>query len=159
MLARALANEANATFSISASSLTSKWHGEGEKLVKALFAMARQRQPSMIFMDEVDELFSKRREAEHDASRRLKTEFLVQFDGTATDPEEKILVLGATNRPQELDNAILRRFPKRIYIPLPDGGARCALLARLLGTHGQPPSAGELQQLATMTIDQGLLRE
>ncbi|XP_037081064.1 spastin-like [Pollicipes pollicipes] len=152
MLARALANEASVTFfSISASSLTSKWHGEGEKLVRALFAIAKQLQPSIIFMDEVDSLLSERREGEHDASRRLKTEFLCQFDGLATSPDEKILVLAATNRPQELDTAVLRRFPKRIYIPLPDEAARVALLGRLLSAHGQPLSARQLQTLGRQT--------
>ncbi|XP_043193711.1 spastin-like isoform X4 [Amphibalanus amphitrite] len=152
MLARALASEASVTFfSISASSLTSKWHGEGEKLVRALFAVARELQPSIIFMDELDSLLSERREGEHDASRRLKTEFLCQFDGLGTNAEDKILVLGATNRPQELDQAILRRFPKRIYIPLPDREARKALLGRLLSSHGQPLRQGDLQTLAELT--------
>lgn len=109
LLARAAASECNATFfNISAASLTSKYVGEGEKLVRALFAVARELQPSIIFVDEVDSLLSERKENEHEASRRLKTEFLVEFDGLPANPEERVLVMAATNRPQELDEAALR---------------------------------------------------
>ena len=83
-------------FSISAASLTSKYLGEGEKLVRALFAIARELQPSIIFIDEVDSLLSERSTNEHEASRRLKTEFLVEFDGLPSNPENE-KVDSATN--------------------------------------------------------------
>ncbi|XP_037639202.1 spastin isoform X1 [Sebastes umbrosus] len=149
MLAKAVAAESNATFfNISAASLTSKYVGEGEKLVRALFAVARELQPSVIFIDEVDSLLCERREGEHEASRRLKTEFLVEFDGVQSGKDDRVLVMGATNRPQELDEAVLRRFAKRVYVALPDEETRLTLLKNLLGKHGNPLSKNELAHLA-----------
>ncbi|XP_031157485.1 spastin-like isoform X2 [Sander lucioperca] len=149
MLAKAVAAESKATFfNISAASLTSKYVGEGEKLVRALFAVARELQPSVIFIDEVDSLLCERREGEHEASRRLKTEFLIEFDGVQSGGDDRVLVMGATNRPQELDEAVLRRFAKRIYVALPDEETRVTLLKNLLGKHGNPLSKNELSLLA-----------
>uniref|UniRef100_A0A8C8JDE0 microtubule-severing ATPase n=1 Tax=Oncorhynchus tshawytscha TaxID=74940 RepID=A0A8C8JDE0_ONCTS len=152
MLAKAVAMESHATFfNISASSLTSKWVGEGEKLVRALFAVARELQPAIIFIDEIDSLLCERREGEHDASRRLKTEFLIQFDGVQSEGAERVLVMGATNRPQELDEAVLRRFAKRVHVSLPTEETRFKLLKNLLGKHGHPLNQKELAHLAKMT--------
>ncbi|KAL4641374.1 spastin-like [Arapaima gigas] len=152
MLAKAVAMESNATFfNISAASLTSKYVGEGEKLVRALFAVARELQPSIIFIDEIDSLLCERREGEHDASRRLKTEFLIQFDGVQSGEDDHFLVMGATNRPQELDEAILRRFPKKVYVTLPTEETRFQLMQNLLAKHGCPLGQSELAQLARMT--------
>ncbi|KAJ4948374.1 hypothetical protein JOQ06_019908 [Pogonophryne albipinna] len=149
MLAKAVAAESNATFfNISAASLTSKYVGEGEKLVRALFAVARELQPSVIFIDEIDSLLCERREGEHEASRRLKTEFLVEFDGVQSGGDDRVLVMGATNRPQELDEAVLRRFAKRVYVALPDAETRLTLLENLLAKHGNPLSKTELSNLA-----------
>lgn len=133
MFGRVIATESRSTFfNISASSLTSKWIGEGEKMVRALFAVARLKQPSVIFIDEIDSILSSRSDSEHESSRRMKTEFLVQFDGCATSSEDRMLVIGVTNRPQELDEAARRRLVKRIYIPLPDFEARKQLVKRLV---------------------------
>lgn len=153
LLARAVATQSRSTFfSISAASLTSKYVGEGEKLVRALFAVARELQPSIIFIDEVDSVLSERSTGEHEASRRLKTEFLVEFDGLPTNPDgERVIVMAATNRPQELDEAALRRFPKRIYVSLPDGRTRIQLLRRLLEKHGNPLTDIQLERLAHLT--------
>ncbi|XP_054329251.1 spastin isoform X6 [Pongo pygmaeus] len=149
MLAKAVAAESNATFfNISAASLTSKYVGEGEKLVRALFAVARELQPSIIFIDEVDSLLCERREGEHDASRRLKTEFLIEFDGVQSAGDDRVLVMGATNRPQELDEAVLRRFIKRVYVSLPNEETRLLLLKNLLCKQGSPLTQKELAQLA-----------
>jgi len=97
--------------------------GESEKLIKQLFCMAREKKPAIIFIDEVDSLCGSRSEGENDSSRRIKTEFLVQMQGTGTN-NDGVLVLGATNVPWELDNAIRRRFQKRVYISLPEAAAR-----------------------------------
>ncbi|XP_054455996.1 spastin isoform X2 [Anoplopoma fimbria] len=152
MLAKAVAAESNSTFfNISAASLTSKYVGEGEKLVRALFAVARELQPSVIFMDEIDSLLCERREGEHEASRRLKTEFLLEFDGVQSRGDDRVLVMGATNRPQDLDEAVLRRFAKRVYVALPDGETRLTLLKNLLEKHRNPLSKNELSSLAKLT--------
>ncbi|CAF0956865.1 unnamed protein product [Adineta steineri] len=152
MLAKAVASEAKARFfNISASSLTSKYVGEGEKLVRALFAAARELQPSIIFIDEVDSLLSARKESEHDAMRRLKTEFLVQFDGVQTNADDRILVLAATNRPFELDDAALRRFPRRIYIQLPDRKTRIQLLMHLLTKQEHNLTKNDFETIANET--------
>ncbi|XP_066452219.1 spastin isoform X3 [Eleutherodactylus coqui] len=152
MLAKAVAAESNATFfNISAASLTSKYVGEGEKLVRALFSVARELQPSIIFIDEIDSLLCERREGEHDASRRLKTEFLIEFDGVQSGGDDRVLVMGATNRPQELDEAVLRRFTKRVYVSLPNEETRLLLLQNLLSKQGSPLTQKELAQLGRLT--------
>ena len=92
-------------------------------MVKGLFESAREKKPAIIFIDEVDSLCSARSDSENDATRRIKTEFLVQMQGVGVD-NDGILVLGATNIPWGLDAAIRRRFEKRIYIPLPETAAR-----------------------------------
>ncbi|KAM8967332.1 fidgetin-like protein 1 [Pelodytes ibericus] len=133
LIGKCIACQSKSTFfTISASSLTSKWVGEGEKMVRALFAVARSHQPAVIFIDEIDSLLSQRCEGEHDSSRRIKTEFLVQLDGVTTSSEDRILVVGATNRPQEIDEAARRRLVKRLYIPLPEASARKQIVVRLM---------------------------
>ncbi|KAK2584166.1 hypothetical protein KPH14_006596 [Odynerus spinipes] len=135
LIGKCIAAQSKSTFfSISASSLTSKWIGEGEKMVRALFAVARVYQPSVVFIDEIDSLLSQRSETEHESSRRLKTEFLVQLDGAATLENDRILIVGATNRPQELDEAARRRLVKRLYIPLPEFEARRQIVNNLLAS-------------------------
>lgn len=137
MIGKAIAGEAKATFFyISASSLTSKWIGEGEKLVRALFGVASCRQPAVIFVDEIDSLLSQRKsDGEHESSRRLKTQFLIEMEGFDSGSEQ-ILLIGATNRPQELDEAARRRLTKRLYIPLPSSEARAWIIQNLLQKDG-----------------------
>lgn len=152
LIGKCIACQSGATFfSISASSLTSKWVGEGEKMVRALFAIARCHQPAVIFIDEIDSLLSQRSDGEHESSRRIKTEFLVQLDGAATAAEDRILVVGATNRPQEIDEAARRRLAKRLYIPLPEGSARSQIVTNLMAKERNQLSKAELQHVVSAT--------
>ena len=133
MIANAIASQSKSMFfNISASSLMSKWIGESEKLVRTLFALASFYQPSVVFIDEIDSLLTSRSENENEASRRIKTEFLVQLDGAGTNINDRILIIGATNRPQEIDDAFVRRLSKRLYIPLPNKVSRKQLIMRVL---------------------------
>uniref|UniRef100_A0AAF5CSF0 vesicle-fusing ATPase n=2 Tax=Strongyloides stercoralis TaxID=6248 RepID=A0AAF5CSF0_STRER len=134
-IAKAVATEAdNSTFfSVSSSDLVSKWLGESEKLVKNLFQMARDKKPSIVFIDEIDSLCSSRSDNESEAARRIKTEFLKQMDGVGVH-NDGVLILGATNIPWGLDSAIIRRFEKRIYIPLPELEARKEMFKMNVGS-------------------------
>ena len=146
-----MATEADSTFfSISSSDLVSKWLGESERLVKSLFESAREKKPAIIFIDEVDSLCSSRLDSENDATRRIKTEFLVQMQGVGVD-NDGILVLGATNIPWGLDSAIRRRFEKRIYIPLPEMQARKRMFQIDLGSIPTDISPADLNTLSAKT--------
>lgn len=127
-LAKACATQANSTFfSISSSDLMSKYVGESEKLIKSLFELAREKQPSIIFIDEIDSLAGARSEGENDSSRRVKTEFMVQMQGVGNS-SGGVLVLGATNLPWALDSAI-RRY---IYNSIDDLRKEFILLYQIL---------------------------
>lgn len=154
LLAKAVASESNQVFfNISAASLTSKWVGESEKTIRSLFQIAKNAQPAIIFIDEIDSILCDRSEKDTEVSRRMKTEFLLQFDGATSSPDDRILVIGATNRPYELDDAVLRRFPKRIYLGLPDEQSRFTLLKAILDKHNM--SAGlqdyDIRRIASKT--------
>lgn len=165
MLARAVATESRSTFfAISASSLTSKFLGESEKLVRALFQLAKALAPSIIFVDEIDSLLSARGGGsgggEHEATRRIKTEFLIQWsdlakaaagrdqgDGDAT----RVLVLAATNLPWAIDEAARRRFVRRQYIPLPEPHVRESQLRRLMSLQKHNLRDRDWARLCTLT--------
>jgi len=152
-IAKAVASECvNVTFfNLSAASLTSKWLGESEKLMRALFTVAKRKAPSLIFIDEIDSILSKRGEADNDASRRLKTEFLVQFDGVTSEDGAQVIFLAATNRPWDLDEAALRRFTERFYVPLPTMEARLALIRKLIQSEDHCLSEEDIQDLVNRT--------
>ncbi|KIP01977.1 hypothetical protein PHLGIDRAFT_96457 [Phlebiopsis gigantea 11061_1 CR5-6] len=150
-LAKAVATEAKGTFfSVSSSDLVSKWQGDSERLVRQLFEMARENKPSIIFIDEIDSLASSRSDAESEGSRRIKTEFLVQMNGVGHD-DTGVLVLGATNIPWQLDNAIKRRFEKRIYIPLPGLEARKQMFMLHIGDTPNQLTQKDFRLLAEKT--------
>ncbi|GAO13919.1 hypothetical protein UVI_02003660 [Ustilaginoidea virens] len=167
MLARAVATESKSTFfSISASSLTSKYLGESEKLVRALFGLAKSLAPSIIFVDEIDSLLSQRTgSGEHEATRRIKTEFLIQWsdlqraaagkEASDRDKERcdanRVLVLAATNLPWAIDEAARRRFVRRQYIPLPEPHTRESQLRTLLGQQKHEISASDIKRLVELT--------
>ncbi|RUS28164.1 P-loop containing nucleoside triphosphate hydrolase protein [Jimgerdemannia flammicorona] len=141
MLAKALARESNATFiNLHISTLTDKWFGESNKLVSALFSLARKLQPSIVFIDEIDSFLRERRSNDHEITGMMKAEFMSLWDGLTTGEDTRILVLGATNRPNDIDQAILRRMPKRFAIRLPSETQRRGILEIMLKDINLDPS-------------------
>ena len=154
MIAKAIATECNSTFfNISASSLTSKWVGESEKTVKSLFKIAYQKVPSIIFIDEIDSILSKRNESENEATKRLKTEFLIQFDGLGSNTNARLLVIAATNRPMDLDEALLRRLPKRVYCGPLDENGRFDFIKKVINRVETNLSDDDIRDIAKKTND------
>ncbi|EFJ44239.1 hypothetical protein VOLCADRAFT_82864 [Volvox carteri f. nagariensis] len=153
MLAKAVASECGANFLyVSLSSVTSKWFGEAEKYIKAVFTLAHKIAPSVIFVDEVDSLLGKRTgsSSEHEASRKMKNEFMAHWDGLKTRQKDRVMVLAATNRPMDLDEAVIRRMPRRIMVDLPDSSNRVKILRVLLKDESLDPSFS-LEELAALT--------
>ena len=129
MLAKALARESGACFiNLHISTLTEKWYGDSNKLVAAVFSLARKLQPSIVFIDEIDAVLGQRRSGEHEASGMVKAEFMTHWDGLASSNadggSQRICILGATNRIQDIDEAILRRMPKKFPVSLPNAAQR-----------------------------------
>ncbi|KAL5075709.1 hypothetical protein RYX36_014693 [Vicia faba] len=153
MLAKAVATEAGANFlNISLSTITSKWFGEAEKYVKAIFSLAHKIAPTVIFVDEVDSLLGKRgvdssSEAHYN---KMKSEFFVHWDGLRTKEKNRVLVLAATNRPFDLDDAVIRRLPRRLLINLPDAPNREKILKIILAAENLSPDI-DLKEMADKT--------
>ncbi|XVE52137.1 hypothetical protein DITRI_Ditri02bG0098200 [Diplodiscus trichospermus] len=158
LLAKAVATECGTTFfNVSSATLASKWRGESERMVRCLFDLARAYAPSTIFIDEIDSLCNARgASGEHESSRRVKSELLVQVDGvnntgTNEDGSRKIvMVLAATNFPWDIDEALRRRLEKRIYIPLPNFESRKELIRINLKTVEVAPDV-DIDEVARRT--------
>ncbi|KAH7327874.1 ATPase family AAA domain-containing protein 1 [Stachybotrys elegans] len=137
MLAKALAHESGASFiNLHISTMTEKWYGDSNKIVRAVFSLARKMQPCIIFIDEIDAVLGTRRSGEHEASGMVKAEFMTLWDGltsaNSSGMPAQIVVLGATNRIHDIDEAILRRMPKKFPVPLPGQDQRRRILQLVL---------------------------
>ncbi|KAJ1667977.1 mitochondrial dynamin GTPase Msp1 [Coemansia sp. RSA 1813] len=133
MMAKALAKESGAVFiNIHLSTLQDKWFGESNRLIRAVFSLAEKLQPAIIFIDEIDAFLRTRATTEHEVSSTMKAEFMTLWDGLTSAEGLRVVVLGATNRPNDIDAAILRRMPKRLYIKPPGADQRRQILQIML---------------------------
>ncbi|KAJ1646028.1 mitochondrial dynamin GTPase Msp1 [Coemansia erecta] len=133
MMAKALAKESGAVFiNVHLSTLQDKWFGESNRLVRAVFSLAEKLQPAIIFIDEIDAFLRTRASAEHEVSSTMKAEFMTLWDGLTSAEGSRVVVLGATNRPNDIDAAILRRMPKKFFIKPPGTEQRRQILSIML---------------------------
>ncbi|KAG4433013.1 hypothetical protein IFR05_011496 [Cadophora sp. M221] len=152
MLAKALAHESGACFiNLHISTLTEKWYGDSNKLVRAVFSLARKLQPTIVFIDEIDAVLGQRRSGEHEASGMVKAEFMTLWDGLTSSNEvglpARIMILGATNRIQDIDEAILRRMPKKFPVSLPSNSQRRRILKLILKDTKTDPDHFDIEYL------------
>ena len=157
MLAKALAHESGACFiNLHISTLTEKWFGDSNKLVNAVFTLARKLEPAIVFIDEIDAVLGTRRSGEHEASGTIKAEFMTHWDGLASTNAagrpQRILILGATNRIQDIDDAILRRMPKKFPIGLPTTPQRLKILKIILRETKIDTSKFDIDYLARVMV-------
>ncbi|KAF5596025.1 MSP1 AAA ATPase [Fusarium pseudoanthophilum] len=156
MLAKAVAHESGASFiNLHISTLTEKWYGDSNKIVRAVFSLARKMQPAIIFIDEIDAVLGTRRSGEHEASGMVKAEFMTLWDGLTSSNSSgmpaRIMVLGATNRINDIDEAILRRMPKKFPVTLPETEQRRRILQLILQDTKTDPEHFNLDYVARIT--------
>lgn len=133
LIAKATAREAGTYFiNLDLSILTDKWYGESQKLAAAVFTLAVKLQPCIIFIDEIDSFLRARNSSDHEATAMMKAQFMSLWDGLITDPNCTVIIMGATNRPQDLDRAILRRMPATFHVPMPNAAQRRQILRLIL---------------------------
>jgi len=133
LIAKALAKATGARFmNLQISSLTDKWYGESQKLTAALFSLAKKIQPVIIFIDEIDSFLRSRNYSDHECTAMMKAQFMSLWDGFASEPQTQVIIVGATNRPNDVDAAILRRMPARFHVRKPDALQRQKILDVIL---------------------------
>lgn len=151
MLAKAMAKEAGCAFlNVSPSSMLSKWYGESQKRVAAIWSVAFKLQPALLFVDEIDCCFRERSSSDHEATASFQAEWMSQWDGLLTAEGSRVLVIGTTNRPSVLDPAIRRRFGRQFYVGLPSREQRVGVLRLLLAGERLADNV-ELDALAQLT--------
>ncbi|XP_029465668.1 ATPase family AAA domain-containing protein 1 isoform X1 [Rhinatrema bivittatum] len=151
LIAKATAKEAGCRFiNLQPSTLTDKWYGESQKLAAAVFSLAIKLQPSVIFIDEIDSFLRNRSSSDHEATAMMKAQFMSLWDGLDTDFNCQVIVMGATNRPQDLDSAIMRRMPTRFHINQPALKQREAILKLILKNENVDKRV-DLQEIAKET--------
>lgn len=153
LLASAAAGSLNASFyNVKSSNILSKYFGESSKLITALFDSARNHAPSIVFIDEFDSLTTSRDGETSDASRTVLSTLLAELDGLSDKKVDRLLLtLAATNTPWDLDPAILSRFPRRVYLPLPDAEACASIIG--LHTKGLDMSGINLKAISEKCVD------
>jgi len=151
MVAKATAKEAGCRFiNLEVSSLTDKWYGESQKLANAVFSLAYKIQPCIIFIDEIDSFLRSRSSTDHEATAMMKAQFMSLWDGLLSHGRNDIIIMGATNRPQDVDSAILRRMPCRFYVSMPDESQRLEILRLILQDEMLEENV-DLEELAVLT--------
>lgn len=134
MVAKAIAKDAGARFiNFKISSMVDKWYGESQKRAEAVFTLAIKLQPAIIFIDEIDSFLRSRSSQDHEATAMIKAQFMSMWDGIITDPNCRIMIVAATNRPSDIDPAILRRLPCQFNIKKPEKIQRINILNLVLG--------------------------
>ncbi|MBO8183447.1 MAG: ATP-binding protein [Archaeoglobus sp.] len=152
LLASAAAGSLNATFfNVKASNILSKYFGESSKIITALYDVVRENAPSIVFIDEIDALTTRRSDDASETSRRMLASLLTELDGFQDKKSDLlVLTLAATNTPWDLDEAVLSRFPRRIYVPLPDKKATKEIIK--INTRGLDISRLDLDEIAEESV-------